>query len=408
MLNNELSKAKKLWLNGNWKALADICLETTNGHLDTADLAIFKAAGYQQLNDINNCKKYATIAKQLNCNSKLLSKILIAGVHNILGRINALKENNKKIQYHFNEAINIVAPEKKSNLNTHMRTVSEVAKLGLLPQAAELIIQEQKHVKSLLNRPSNNEATIKILMSEVEILTHELQLAHQKSQLYSSSNQNETVFYNNGAVNVERLKQLSPSQLGQDLWVLKQTNYKKNGFFVEFGATDGILLSNSYLLEKEFGWQGLCAEPNPKFFTQLQHNRNCTVTNACIAAETGKRVQFILANEFGGIADYANNDQHADKRAAYLAEGNIIQLSTVCLHDFLLENKAPKKIDYMSIDTEGSEYNILATFPFQKWNIELLSIEHNFTESRENIRKLLASFGYKCVESKWDDWFYKN
>jgi hypothetical protein len=87
---------------------------------------------------------------------------------------------------------------------------------------------------------------------------------------------------------------LSPSQLGQDLCVLEQTNYKKGGF-VEFGATDGVLLSNSYLLEKEFGWQGLCAEHNPKYFKQLQKNRNCTVNEACIAGETGKVVEFVTA-----------------------------------------------------------------------------------------------------------------
>ena len=54
---------------------------------------------------------------------------------------------------------------------------------------------------------------------------------------------------------------------------MERTNRQRGGFFVEFGATDGVVLSNTLLLEREFGWIGLCAEPNPKFFPQLVVNR---------------------------------------------------------------------------------------------------------------------------------------
>ncbi|MEL6721375.1 MAG: hypothetical protein AAFP82_21930 [Bacteroidota bacterium] len=73
-----------------------------------------------------------------------------------------------------------------------------------------------------------------------------------------------------------KLLQLLPSskaQLKQDLFVLSQLNFKKEGYFVEFGATDGVQLSNTYLLEKSFAWKGILAEPARCWQEQLQQNK---------------------------------------------------------------------------------------------------------------------------------------
>jgi len=59
------------------------------------------------------------------------------------------------------------------------------------------------------------------------------------------------------------------SQLGQDKWVLEKLDYKENGFFIEIGAYDGITLSNTYSLEKDFGWDGICVECNPEIIPLL-------------------------------------------------------------------------------------------------------------------------------------------
>ena len=69
----------------------------------------------------------------------------------------------------------------------------------------------------------------------------------------------------------------SHSQLRQDLFTLNQLNFKKNGFFVEFGATDGINLSNTHLLEKEFNWNGILAEPAKVYHKELSENRSCYI-----------------------------------------------------------------------------------------------------------------------------------
>ena len=63
------------------------------------------------------------------------------------------------------------------------------------------------------------------------------------------------------------------SQFKQDLHVLESYNYKKNGYFIEIGASDGIRLSNTYLLETKYNWKGICVEPSltlSKVFSQFQ------------------------------------------------------------------------------------------------------------------------------------------
>ncbi|MDR2214600.1 MAG: hypothetical protein LBE59_02025, partial [Nevskiaceae bacterium] len=70
------------------------------------------------------------------------------------------------------------------------------------------------------------------------------------------------------------------SQNRQDLFALCENGFKRNGYFVEFGATDGVNGSNSYLLEKSFGWQGIVAEPARCWHAQLRANRSCAIDTA--------------------------------------------------------------------------------------------------------------------------------
>jgi FkbM family methyltransferase len=227
-------------------------------------------------------------------------------------------------------------------------------------------------------------------------------LLHKKNQLYQSADD-----LSEGESFEDRITRLSPSQLGQDLWVLDKFAYKRGGFFIEFGATDGIMLSNTYLLEKEFGWHGLLAEPNPVFYEKLKINRTSLCSDACISKNTGEKVEFVLADEFGGIGEFALAGKHKDKVNSYKEYDNVIEVMTISLEDFLIQNDAPSYIEYLSVDTEGSEYSILKDFPFDKWNIQLITVEHNFEPQRELIFQLLSAYGYKRIESKWDDWYYK-
>src|SRR5690606_9762466 len=84
----------------------------------------------------------------------------------------------------------------------------------------------------------------------------------------------------------------SKSQLRQDLFVLSQLGFKRNGYFVEFGATNGVTFSNTHLLEKEFNWTGILAEPAKNWHSDIQRNRSSRIDKRCVWKESGATIKF--------------------------------------------------------------------------------------------------------------------
>jgi FkbM family methyltransferase len=201
----------------------------------------------------------------------------------------------------------------------------------------------------------------------------------------------------------------SKSQLRQDLFVLSKTNYKREGFFVEFGATNGIHLSNTYLLETEFSWRGILAEPAKIWHKKLIENRpHAAIETACVWSESNTSLVFkeTAVPHLSTIGDFSSNDEHKNSRL----NGKEYYVKTISLNDLLKNNKAPRHIDYLSIDTEGSEFEILQNFDFGEYSFGVITVEHNFTATREKIYALLTYNGYKREYesiSAFDDWYTK-
>jgi FkbM family methyltransferase len=201
----------------------------------------------------------------------------------------------------------------------------------------------------------------------------------------------------------------SKSQILQDLWVSYELGEKREGFFVEFGATNGLVNSNTWLLEKKYDWKGILAEPNPIWHAMLAKNRGAAIDHRCVDATTGKTVTFLTTDgsdpELSAIAEFAGGDHFAEVRA----KGTAIQVKTVSLNDLLSEYKAPDEIDYLSIDTEGSEYAILSQFDFSRYVVNLISVEQN-RHTEPQIETLLKSQGFDRVFkefSQWDGWYVR-
>jgi FkbM family methyltransferase len=189
-------------------------------------------------------------------------------------------------------------------------------------------------------------------------------------------------------------------QLFQDLWVLWETKGKSGGYFVEFGAADGINLSNTYLLETKYAWKGILAEPTPSWHEELK-KREVIVDTRCVWTTSGEKVTFLCSDipEYSGMAETGKQDRLARKRK----QATKIEVETISLVDLLVEHKAPKVIDYLSIDTEGSEFEILSHFDYERFRINLITVEHNFSENQAKIHELLTGKGYLRVFEEFSD-----
>ncbi len=196
----------------------------------------------------------------------------------------------------------------------------------------------------------------------------------------------------------------SHAQLFQDLWVLHETG-EQPGYFVEFGATDGVLRSNTRLLEKK-GWTGILAEPNSAWHTALKANRSVHICTDCVWSATGETLHFDVTDdpELAGVTGSFNSDQHNR-----VIEGRL-EVKTISLADLLDRYDAPEVIDFMSVDTEGSELDILQAYPFATGRrFKRICIEHNFVEEKiQALDKLLVPHGYRRVLpdlSSFDCWY---
>lgn len=405
-----LEPSRTKWQYGEWHALIALDPVAVQRDQERGKLMLLVAAAHSHFGNGKEAMAAARQAVEWGCDRRLLARVLISAVSNSLGRA-AASLDDPSAGEHFQEAIRLVEPRADVRLLGRTRQIRETARLGLLPEAGRLIDADLTEARAA---PADHSARLTILDTELELLRGEISVALTRSQIFRDTPENLTPESPTAPADPAPPAALAPSaglasrsvsQLGQDLWVLEKTRHKRGGYFVDFGATDGVALNNTLLLETEFGWTGLCAEPNPKFFADLRRNRRCIVSDACIGPRSGDSVEFIFADVFGGIADYADADSHAAKRHAYRAEGRVARLTTLSLEDFLLTHGAPHDIDYLSIDTEGSEYDILAAFPFDRWRIRLITVEHNFTPLRARIHALLSPLGYTRTEAQWDDWY---
>jgi FkbM family methyltransferase len=165
--------------------------------------------------------------------------------------------------------------------------------------------------------------------------------------------------------------------------VLEIFNNKSDGYFVDIGAYDGLSISNTKFLE-EIGWDGICIEPHPKVYERLIKNRTCECVNCALWYEDTE-VNFLSLTGYtemlSGIKE-SYDDRHYNRILGELSSyGGDKELIKIDAKKFetVIKNK---KIDFLSIDTEGSELEILSRVDFSSYDIKVICIENNFHEKK--------------------------
>lgn len=204
----------------------------------------------------------------------------------------------------------------------------------------------------------------------------------------------------------------SKSQIGQDL-ILDQQIFKgkSNGVFVEVGALDGFGASNTWFFEMERNWTGLLIEPNPvEFNKRNQHPRPNSIFENCAISDVEMDINFLSiegpCNVLSGIMEFYNT-QHLERinRELYSRKEQI-PMKAVRLQT-LFDKHNITKIDFISIDVEGAELQVLNSINFDKVDISLFMIENNYGLEKET--EFLLNKGYKLLGNiQWDSVFIKN
>ena len=189
------------------------------------------------------------------------------------------------------------------------------------------------------------------------------------------------------------------SQFRQDEIVSTLLYGKRGGYFIDLAANDPVRISNTYALETHFDWNGLCLEPNPIYWTGLSY-RKCHAVAAIVGNKTMEEISFRFprakAPKGGILGDAFDNksDQWNEGRPRF----------TISLLEIFQKFHVPTIIDYISLDIEGAEDLVMASFPFLEYRFNIMTVER----PTDMLSNTLADNGYvllktikKNIETLW-------
>lgn len=187
---------------------------------------------------------------------------------------------------------------------------------------------------------------------------------------------------------------LSRGQCFQDVAALMFASREESGFFVEVGTGDGELHSNTFMLERALGWKGVLFEPDRRYHETLRSTRIARLETRPAFSENDVRLRFLESSRSGALSTL-EGFKGEDGR---IRSGRTHEVRTVTLDRALEEAGAPRTIDFLSIDTEGSEMEVLAGIDFGRWDVRFMTVEHNYVRGKkEAVAAFLAPHGFRPV-----------
>lgn len=217
-----------------------------------------------------------------------------------------------------------------------------------------------------------------------------------------------------GGQSGESIPRPQPSDFVRDFFEdIQEFIEGKQGFFVDVGASDGIIWNTTLGLELD-GWKGICIEPHPTIFQKLLEGiHGIKRTAECLNIAITKEAQTCDFQMFEGdwdsymlsgiVNNYDTRQHDREDFKRHATNSKIVSVSGVPLQS-ILDERDITHINYLSIDTEGSEIEVLKSIDFNKTTFDLISVETNF-ESNE-IEEILTANGYKFITKVCCDSFF--
>lgn len=196
--------------------------------------------------------------------------------------------------------------------------------------------------------------------------------------------------------------QRSYSQWCQDLFVMWALDDMQGGRYVEIGGADGVTHSNTLALQRTLGWSGTLVEPDPQMFKVLKQTRGTvdTVRQAAIAPDGGVGTGVLRRmGQLSSLTGWEGDDMHAEMRRS---SSDLVSVELIDIHSVLA---LTGRIDYLSLDVEGAELDIIEGIDWTRVEApRVITVEHNFREAqRLKMLGLLSQRGYREVfpEQAW-------
>ena len=180
----------------------------------------------------------------------------------------------------------------------------------------------------------------------------------------------------------------------------------RNGFYVELGANDGALASNTYYFELKKGWKGVLIEPSPNLYLSCLKRRgekNHVFCNACVPFDYED--EFVLMRYSDSMTISKNLNLDIGDEDDFIASGNKHLLpgessfefgaKAATLDDLLKKANAPRLIDFLSLDVEGAELAVLQGIDFSHFNFKYILVE---CRDIDRLLNFLLPLGYALKE----------
>jgi FkbM family methyltransferase len=196
------------------------------------------------------------------------------------------------------------------------------------------------------------------------------------------------------------------AQFGEDKLLFKHFAEKRNGFYVEVGALDGIYVSNTFFFE-QIGWQGVLIEPIAEAANKCAQARprSQIVCCAAVAPNSPPEIEFEVVEGWEALSAPSLNRERLHEYEPNVRKV-IVQAKTL---DTILQEANVSQIDFLTIDVEGHEWAVLQGFTISRWHPEIVIIERwgNFPDDKIMDYMHRNNYIYKQTTGHLNDWFYQ-